>query len=254
MVITSVKPQLTSQIQLAQVTPKPTAVGIIAGTTHEVARVARVIDGDTIELTDGRKIRYIGIDTPESVDPRQPVACFAKEASEKNREFVLGKEIELEKDVSETDRFGRLLRYVYVNVGNTEMMVNEGLVREGFARASSYPPDIKYQERLRIAEQVAREVGRGLWEKCMITSPTTLGTENSGSIDITQKTDLTASFNPVPADCFIKGNISSSGDKIYHLPGCGSYDKTAIDEARGEQFFCTETEAAQAGWRKAKNC
>jgi micrococcal nuclease len=121
--------------------------------------VARVVDGDTIKLENGETVRYIGIDTPETVDPRRPVGCFGKEAGNKNTELVLGKEIRLEKDISDADKYGRLLRYVYVG----DIFVNEYLVREGYARASSYPPDVKYQELFREAEWEAREMKRGLW-------------------------------------------------------------------------------------------
>lgn len=223
--------------------------GDLAGVGREKASVSRVIDGDTIELTDRRKVRYIGIDTPESVDPRQPVACFGKEATEKNREFVLGKEIEMEKDVSETDRFGRLLRYVYVKIGETEMMVNEGLVREGYAHAASYPPDVKHQEKLRAAEVEAREVERGLWQSCKTESVAPAPKAGPETQEIGSDTSRSDS-----SGCTIKGNISSTGDKIYHLPGCGSYEKTSIDPERNESWFCSEEEAVSAGWRKAKNC
>lgn len=221
--------------------------------------MVRVIDGDTIELEGSRKVRYIGIDTPESVDPRQPIQCFGKEAAEKNKEWVLGKEVRLEKDVSETDRYGRLLRYVYVRVGETELLVNEGLVREGFAHSSSYPPDVKYQERLRLAEQEAREVGRGLWNECPVEKSVTPGASitNSDPTEVRGTTETkseTGTQGSTSSGCVIKGNISSSGEKIYHLPGCGSYVKTSIDEARGERWFCSEAEAVDAGWRKAKNC
>lgn len=124
--------------------------------------VLRVVDGDTIEVRLGGKeqrVRYIGINTPESVDPRRPVERFGKEASVRNRELVQGKTVRLERDVSETDRHGRLLRYVWVDGA----LVNETLVREGFARAVSYPPDVKYQERLRAAEREARAANRGQW-------------------------------------------------------------------------------------------
>src|SRR3990172_7201954 len=84
------------------------------GDKREKVKVTRVIDGDTIELGDGRRVRYIGIDTPETVDPRKPVECFGKEAAAKNRELVDGKMVEMEKDASETDKYGRLLRYIYV--------------------------------------------------------------------------------------------------------------------------------------------
>jgi micrococcal nuclease len=122
-------------------------------------RVTQVVDGDTIKLENGETVRSIGIDTPETVDPRRPVGCFGKEASAKNKELVLGKEVRLVKDVSDTDKYDRLLRYVYVG----DVFVNEYLVREGFARASSYPPDVKYQELFRDAEREAREAKRGLW-------------------------------------------------------------------------------------------
>jgi len=125
----------------------------------DVSRVARVVDGDTIKLENGQTVRYIGMDTPETVDPRRPVGCFGKEASAKNKELVSGKDVRLVKDVSDTDKYGRLLRYVYVG----DVFVNEYLVREGYARASSYPPDVKYQELFRDAEREARENKRGWW-------------------------------------------------------------------------------------------
>lgn len=123
--------------------------------------VVRVIDGDTIELESGQKVRYIGIDTPETKHPTKSLECFGEQAAEKNRALVEGKLVTLEKDVSETDRYGRLLRYVYVD----GVMVNELLVREGYARASSYPPDIKYQDLFSEAEYQAQQAGEGLWDK-----------------------------------------------------------------------------------------
>src|SRR3989338_7374568 len=78
------------------------------------ARVKFVVDGDTIELENGQRVRYIGIDTPELHHPLKPVQCFGKEAKDENEKLVLGKEIILKKDVSETDRYGRLLRYIFV--------------------------------------------------------------------------------------------------------------------------------------------
>jgi micrococcal nuclease len=129
----------------------------------QVATVTRVVDGDTIEIAGGQKVRYIGIDTPETVDPRQEVQCFGQEASNRNKELVAGQEIFLEKDVSETDRYGRLLRYVYLATDSAS--VNEQLVSEGFAKASSYPPDVRYQEKFKAAEEDARAKQRGLWQE-----------------------------------------------------------------------------------------
>lgn len=127
------------------------------------AKVVRVIDGDTIELEDGQKVRYIGIDTPETVDPRRDPQCFGQEASAQNKKLVEGKEIYLEKDVSETDRYGRLLRYIYLEENG--ISINEKLVKEGYAAASSYPPNLKYQEKFKAAEQEARNNHKGLWQE-----------------------------------------------------------------------------------------
>ena len=122
-------------------------------------KAIRVIDGDTIEIEGGFRVRYIGIDTPELDDARAEVKALALAAAEKNRELVEGKIVRLEKDVSETDRYGRLLRYVYVD----GLFVNAELVRLGYARAVSYPPDVKYQELFSQLEKEAREASRGLW-------------------------------------------------------------------------------------------
>lgn len=143
----------------------------------------------------------------------------------------------LEKDISETDKYGRLVRYVYV--GDT--FINLVLVQEGFASSYTYPPDVKYQNQFIEAERNAREQKKGLWGSCSLSENST----NSVSAP-SQTTQLSA--------CTIKGNISSSGEKIYHIEGCGSYSKTKIDESRGELWFCTEEEAISAGWRKALNC
>lgn len=128
----------------------------------ENALVTRVVDGDTIELENGQKVRLIGINTPETKDPNKEIECFGDEASAKTSELLLNKTVLLEKDVSETDRYGRLLRYIYLD----EIMINEQLVKNGYALASSYPPDVKYQEKLKQAEIFARKNNLGLWEKC----------------------------------------------------------------------------------------
>ena len=190
--------------------------------------VTRVIDGDTIEIEGGQKVRYIGIDTPETVDPRSLPQCFGKEAASKNRELVEGKNISIEKDVSETDKYGRLLRYIYLN----DIFINDYLVREGYAYASSYPPDVKYQNQLKQAQLEAQEQNRGLWARCQ--------NQNSSATIYNME------------GCQIKGNISSSGEKIYHLPTQRYYEKTVIDESKGERWFCTEDEAQKSGWRKSK--
>jgi micrococcal nuclease len=116
-----------------------------------------VIDGDTIVLSNGNHVRYIGIDCPE-MDNEEP---FAREATQANRDMVAGKIVRLEKDTSETDRYGRLLRYVYI--GNK--FVNLELVRLGLAEAKDYPPDTKYKIFLDTAEAEAKLARRGIWTK-----------------------------------------------------------------------------------------
>lgn len=124
--------------------------------------VKRVVDGDTIELDNGEKVRYIGINTPESVDPRRPVECFGKEASAYNKELVEGKKVRLERNISERDKYGRLLRFVYLEDG---VMVNEVLVRDGYAFVATYPPDVAKQGIFREEEQSARNEKKGLWSE-----------------------------------------------------------------------------------------
>ena len=124
-------------------------------------KVARVIDGDTIVLENGEKVRYIGMDTPETKHPSKPVEYYGKEATEANRKLVENKTVRLEFDAQERDKYGRLLAYVFVDT----IFVNGWLVKEGYAKVSTYPPNVKYQDLLLILERKAREEGRGLWAK-----------------------------------------------------------------------------------------
>jgi micrococcal nuclease len=124
-----------------------------ARVTDGAAIVTRVIDGDTIEIEGGYRVRYIGIDTPERDE------SYYWEALQANRDLVEGKKVWLEKDVEDRDRYDRLLRYVWVD--NT--MVNAELVRLGYAYSYAYPPNLKYQTYLLQMEKEAREHKRGLW-------------------------------------------------------------------------------------------
>ena len=120
---------------------------------YEQALVASVIDGDTVELVDGRHVRYLGIDTPEVGE------YYAEEATARNRDLVEGKTIELQRGSREGDEYGRLLRYVYV--GGT--FVNGELVAEGYATAYIFDPDDRYSQVLVQLEQYARMKEVGLW-------------------------------------------------------------------------------------------
>lgn len=132
----------------------------------QTATVIRVVDGDTIVIDRGsgeERLRYIGIDAPESVKPESPVEFLGAEAAAANEALVGGREVALEKDVSETDQYGRLLRYVWVREGGEWTMVNLELVRRGYAQVVSFPPDVRHLDELRDAQRAAREAGRGLW-------------------------------------------------------------------------------------------
>lgn len=122
----------------------------------DTARVIEVIDGDTVIIDGGYRVRYIGIDAPETYpDPE----AYGIEARQVNRYLVEGKEVRLAKDVSETDKYGRLLRYVFID----DTFVNAEMVRRGLAEAKAYPPDTKYQDLLEAMEAEAKEAGRGIW-------------------------------------------------------------------------------------------
>jgi micrococcal nuclease len=131
-------------------------------------RVVRVVDGDTIRvaLAGGRveRVRYIGIDTPESVKPDTPVQCYAHRAATENARLVGGRRVRLVLDVEARDRFGRLLAYVY-RAGDG-LFVNADLVRGGFARMVTIPPNVRFAARFRALARHARRAHRGLWSAC----------------------------------------------------------------------------------------
>jgi len=193
--------------------------------------VSKIVDGDTLDVNINgviTRIRLIGIDTPEVVDPRKPVECFGKEASEEMKELVLGKKVRLERDSSQDDKdkYGRLLRYLFTE-DNTN--INLQMILGGYAHEYTYLIPYRYQASFKKAEKEAKDNGRGLWSS-------------------------DACKQEVVSSCSIKGNINSNKEKIYHLPNCPSYNQTVINTDSGEKWFCSETEAISAGWRKAGNC
>jgi micrococcal nuclease len=124
--------------------------------------VVRVVDGDTIELEGGERVRYLGIDTPETAHPDKPVECYGPEATARNRALVEGKAVELLSDGPDRDAYGRLLRYVFVD----GTFVNGELVWHGYAFARSYGDQLRLYQTLVQLERAARENQRGLWRAC----------------------------------------------------------------------------------------
>lgn len=133
-----------------------------------MATISKVIDGDTVELSDGRKVRLIGVNTPESTTRHEE---YGKEASNYTKSKLEGKQVWLQKDVSETDRYGRLLRIVWLQIPNNDMneleirtkMFNADLVLNGYGEPSTYPPDVKYSDYFVKFAREAREQNKGLW-------------------------------------------------------------------------------------------
>jgi micrococcal nuclease len=133
-----------------------------------IGRVVRVVDGDTVRVRVGETtttVRYIGVDTPESVKPGEAVQCFAKRASEFNRRLVSGKRVRLRFGPERFDRYGRLLAYVAL-VDRNDRSVNALLIARGYARVLVIPPNTQHEHAYGRLEQRARERGLGLWSKC----------------------------------------------------------------------------------------
>jgi micrococcal nuclease len=142
-------------------------VGSLGGRDGGAARVVRVVDGDTVVVQSGgqiEKVRYIGVDTPESVKPGTPVQCFAKAAAAANRRLVLGRAVRLVRDAEARDRYGRSLFYVYR--ASDGLFVNAELVRKGYARTLTIPPNVAHAADFRRLAGAARRAGRGLWSRC----------------------------------------------------------------------------------------
>ena len=132
------------------------------------AVVERVVDGDTVRVRFGDRreaVRLIGVDTPESVKPRSPVQCFAKEAAARVQALVPpGTPVRVERDVEARDRFGRLLGYLYRR--SDGLFVNLALAQEGYANVATHPPNVAHTARLVAAVAESRAAGRGLWGSC----------------------------------------------------------------------------------------
>lgn len=222
--------------------------------TFEEAYVKRVVDGDTAVLVINNKefkLRMILVDTPESVHPKKGLQYYGKEASDYTKTQLTGKTIYLQKDVSDTDRYGRLLRYVWIKRPATNeptqdeiknYCYNAILIKEGYGQLATFPPDVKYVDIFRELERDARNNSRGLWQ-----NPEKIGERLDKKEEIKKEnTAAEETNNKGITSGKIQGNKNS---KIYHVPGGKNYGKVS---PQNSVWFDTEEEAQAAGYRKAK--
>ncbi|MTT31594.1 nuclease [Terrilactibacillus sp. BCM23-1] len=215
------------------------------------ATVIKVVDGDTIHVRINGKdetVRMLLIDTPETHAPGKSVQMYGPEASQfAEKELPVGSPIQIEEGVKgyKRDKYDRLLGYIYLKNGD---MYNAKVVEKGFARVGYiYPPNTKHLDMLKEKQADAEKAHLGIW-----SIP---GYVTSSGYDMTkvktQKASTSTNTSPSQSSssrsCKIKGNINSSGAKIYHIPGDPSYNQT-----KPEQLFCSVSEAKKAGFRAPK--
>lgn len=185
--------------------------------------VLKVVDGDTIQVDiDGENqvIRLIGVDTPESVDPRKPVQCFANEASKKAKEILLDKKVFLESDSSQDDKdkYGRLLRYVFLEDGTN---FNKMMISLGFAHEYTYKVPYKYMDEFKESEKTARESKQGLWADDACLTSTTPSPTQSYIPSVTKSIQNNNSGGYVCGTKTKCGEMSSCAEAMYFLNTCG---------------------------------
>jgi len=188
--------------------------------------VVKVVDGDTLALNiDGQNqtLRLIGIDTPETVDPRKPVQCFGVEASNKAKEILTGQKVRIEKDSTqgELDKYNRLLAYVFLEDGTN---FNKMMIEQGYAYEYTYDLPYKYQKEFKLSEQTAREQGRGLWAKdtCNGEATKTQGIPIVEQNDPITPSNPTTISKPIKSDC--NSNVYNCIDFKTHTEAQATYD------------------------------
>lgn len=234
---TATKPPNSKPATSKPPTPKPpAAAGVLVA-------VAGIVDGDTIKVRlngTTERVRVIGIDTPELASRD----CYAQQASSKMQSLVQSKQVRLVADPTQADRdrYGRLLRHVRLTDGRS---VAQLLIAGGYGEEYTYSRAYAGQAAYRQAEATARAKGLGIWSsgcRAALAAPAPA-----------PRPAPKPATTPAPSgSCDIKGNIAGDGEKIYHLPGQQYYGVTKISESKGERWFCSESEAVAAGWRKSE--
>lgn len=235
--------------------------GYVDDKVHEYQKaiVTDVVDGDTIKVKiDGRKykLRLILIDTPELSDSNKEIADLGKKASRFTKKMLKGKNVYLEKDVSDTDKYDRLLRYVWLKEPKHPLeekelyqyCFNSVLLEKGYAQLSTHPPDVAYADYFKTRVKLARKKKVGLYaEKKSGTPKKKNDTSNRKIQQLTEEVKI--GRNTYIADVtqgVIKGNKKS---KIYHMEGQTGYNKISV---KNVIFFESEEEAIAKGYRRAK--
>ena len=183
--------------------------------------VTQVTDGDTIKLSNGEIVRYISIDAPELRKGEHEAQCFAQQAKEINERLIKNKKVRIETDENKMDRFGRTLAYVYQD----NIFINQQLLEQGAGKFHLDTVNNKYQSTLIAAANQAHKEKTGLWKDCA----------------------------PDPEiGCLIKGNLDKLDHRWYHLPEFRHYSQVVVNLEKSDQWFCTEEEAKEAGFEKAR--
>jgi len=196
----------------------------------------RIVDGDTI-IFKNKKIRLFGIDAPETnqycFDKKKiKYSCGLNSTKELIKFIKLNSNKSIKCTDHDIDQYGRYISECWVG----KISINSWLVENGYALAY-----LKYSNKFFLDEKKAKEKGLGVWQGRFIYPwewRRGKRFKSNNNLDIRK--------------CYIKGNISSKGQKIYHLPGNLNYEETKINENKGERWFCSEQEAKMNGWRKSK--
>ncbi len=216
--------QVSTQNQITPIiTPSVQSATTISSPAGQLNKtlylVTKVVDGDTISVDINGKqevLRLIGIDSPETVDPRKPVQCFGIEASNKAKELLTNKKVFLENDPSqdERDKYNRLLRYVFLEDGTN---FNKLMIGEGYAHEYTYQLPYKYQAEFKEAEKSARENKIGLWaDNACAVSPTP--TPNQTLIPVQQTQSQSGYSCAGKTTC---GQMANCAEANYYLNNCG---------------------------------
>lgn len=207
------------------------------------ATVTRVVDGDTIVANvNGKdeKVRLILVDTPETKHPSKPVQPFGPEASDFTTEQLEGKEVKLQLGIQDRDQYGRMLAYVFLG----DKLFNQILLEKGLARVAVYPPNTEYVDEFRAVQETARQKEIGIW------SIENYATDRGFNTEATPVTPVKSTQQPKQnnSNASCESQIKGSKSGIYHTPGSKHYNQTT----NVIEWFCTEKEAQDAGYRAPK--